>query len=96
MGYTHATDIKALVLPLHLPWPRFAIGLLKVWSLALAGELSGLSTLQWSLQAGPSKRVPVPSPQDTTVSKLAERHTGPPSVHTFGSQQQQAQLHRGP
>ncbi len=65
MGYTHATDIKALVLPLHLPWPRFAIELLKVWSLALADEFSGLSTLQWSLQAGFLVCVPVPCPKDT-------------------------------
>ena len=65
MGYTHATDIKALVLPLHLPWPRFATGLAKVWSLALADELSGLSTLQWFWQAGFLGRLSEPCPHNT-------------------------------
>ncbi len=74
MGYTHATDINAaLVLPLHLPWPRFATELVKVWSLALADELSGLSTLQWSLQAGFLVCVHVPCPQETHSQQIGRK-----------------------
>ncbi len=77
MGDTHATDSKALVLPLHLPWPRFATELVKVWSLALADELLGLSTLQWSLQAGFLVCVRVPCPQDTHCQQIGRKTHGP-------------------
>ncbi len=83
MGYTHATDIMpqtskhCCVLPLHLPWPRLATELVKVWSLALADEVSGLATLQWSLQAGFLVCVRVPCPQDTHCQQIGRKTHGP-------------------
>ena len=71
------TSKHCCVLPLHLPGPRLATELVKVWSLALADEVSGLATLQWSLQAGFLVCVCVPCPQVTHCQQIGRKTHGP-------------------